>query len=97
MRNPDAIRHECADCGATTKVNTRTGRLYSHHVPGGSTACSASGDVVTPPQGGEPPLLPPLRAVRKPPVPKSSRYVADEPSSSVRAVAGGLPSLGKRR
>lgn len=24
-RNPDAIRHECADCGATTKVS-RTGR-----------------------------------------------------------------------
>lgn len=97
MRNPDAIRHECADCGATTKVNTRTGRLYSHQAPGEIAACSASGEVVIPPQGGEPLLLPPLEAVHQPAVAATPRHVLDERSSSVRTVSGGLPGLGKRR
>jgi len=97
VRNPDAIRHECADCGATTKVNTRTGRLYSHQAPGKIAACPASGDVVVPPQGGEPLLLPSLKAEQKPAVPKPPRRVVDEPSASVRTVSGGLPGLGKRR
>jgi ribosomal protein S27E len=97
VRNPDAIRHECADCGATTKVNTRTGRLYSHQAPEEIAACSASGEVVAPPQGGEPLLLPPLEAVQKPAVPEPPRRVVDGPSGSVRTVSGGLPGLGKRR
>lgn len=97
MRNPDAIRHVCADCGATTKVNSRTGRLYSHQAPGEIAACSASGEFVAPPQGGEPLLLPPMQAVQKAEVPQQPRHVVDEGSSSVRTVPGGLPGLGKRR
>jgi hypothetical protein len=97
MRNPDAVKHECAECGAITKVNRRTGRLYSHHVPGEVTVCSASGTLVAVSQGGEPPRLPPL-GPQPPSIPQpAARPVVDGPSTSVRTVQGGLPGLGKRR
>lgn len=96
MRNPDSVKYECADCGATTKVNGRTGRLYSHQVPGKVTVCSTSGTFVTVGQGGEPVRLPPLRP-QPASVHQPERLVVDERSTSVRTVQGGLPGLGKRR
>lgn len=97
MRNPNAIRHECVDCGAKTKINIQTGRLYSHQVPGELVACSASGDVVAAPQGGQPLLMPSLKTPQKPSPPAAQRHATDEPSTSIRTVPGGLPGLGKRR
>lgn len=95
MNNPDACTYECLDCGRTTKVNRRTGRVYSHQIPGGIRVCLASGTLALPVQDGNPPELPPLRSnttsVSQP------KPVADGPSTSVRTVRGGLPSLGRRR
>lgn len=97
MRNPDSIRYECDGCGRVTKVNVRTGRLYSHQPPGKVLACPASGSVVLPPQGGEPLSLPPLGSRQAPAYPEELRRAVDEPSTSVRPVSGGLPGLGRKR
>ena len=96
MRSPDAVKHQCTLCGATTKVNIRTGCLYSHPIPGEVRVCAMSGTRVIEGIRGKPFLLPPLRqqpnivARRRTPDP-------DEPSVSVHAVPSGLPGLGKRR
>ncbi|MGW3787787.1 helix-turn-helix domain-containing protein [Micromonospora chokoriensis] len=95
--NPDATPHDCPDCGRRTKVNLRTGLLYSHTRPHQTEVCRASATAVSPPRPGrdKPPTLPPLRT---PPGPKpSSRQYYDGPSQSVPARPSGLPSLGKRR
>jgi ribosomal protein S27E len=96
VRNPHSMPYDCADCGTTTKINVRTGRLYSHQAPDALVVCSASGNIVAVPQGGEPMLLPPLGTESRPAPPKPSRAPVDEPSASVRTVSGGLPGLGKR-
>lgn len=96
MRNPDAVDYECPDCGARTKANKRRGNLYSHQVPGAVKVCSASGRrVLSGRRGGGAPQLPPLRPEPAPPV--SPVFSDSGPSSSVRTVSGGLPTLGKRR
>jgi hypothetical protein len=83
--NPDAFPHDCPDCGRVTKVNLRTGLLYSHTYPGLPRQAGL----------GKPPTLPPLRT---PPETKPSRpQYYDGPSQSVPARPSGLPSLGKRR
>ncbi|MFI9531338.1 transposase [Micromonospora rosaria] len=95
--NPDAAPHDCPDCGRRTKVNLRTGLLYSHSRPRQTVICPASASAVRPPQleRDKPPTLPPLR---RPPEPKpSSPQYYDGPSQSVSARPSGLPSLGKRR
>lgn len=82
MRNSDSIRYECDSCGRVTKVNVRTGRLYSHQPPGKVLACPASGSVVLPPQGGEPLSLPPLRSRQAPAAPEQLRRAVDQRTSS---------------
>lgn len=96
MRNPDSIPFTCPKCGATTKANRRTGRIYSHQPPGELIACSESGNVVTQAEGGAVKTLPPLRSAT-PEEPASAHPAVDAPSTSVRTVPGGLPSLGKKR
>lgn len=96
MTNPTARPHTCDDCGARTKVNTRTGTLYSHTQPGTTRGCPASATLITTGTGGEPPLLP-LPEPPRHPQPADRRPRGHEPSTSVRAASAGLPGHGKRR
>ncbi|GAA3484801.1 hypothetical protein GCM10018966_093330 [Streptomyces yanii] len=97
MRNPDAIPFTCPRCGAETKANRRTGRLYSHQAPGKLLACGASDSQIMARQRGKSLTLPPLREPKPPEVPTRAAPVTEGHSTSVRTVSGGLPSLGRRR
>ncbi|MFM9373291.1 hypothetical protein [Streptomyces sp. Da 82-17] len=98
MANPDAIPFTCPKCGASTKANRRTGLLYSHQPPGRLVACNESGAVVVRAQGGMSASLPSLRPEpSEPSEPAPRSVVLEERSTSVRAIPGGLPSLGRRR
>ena len=100
--NPDAAKYDCPDCGKATKVNTRTGRLYSHSPPGETRACPKGGALVATPRGDTSPpriveVAQPPKKVKKPPVSAEHRLRGDEESVSIRAILAGLPGLGRRR
>lgn len=95
--NPNTAPHVCPDCGRSTKVNLRTGLLYSHTYPRRTKVCPASASAVLPPdpERAKAPIPPPLRTPTEPQRKKPQYY--DGPSQSVQARPSGLPSLGKRR
>lgn len=95
FRNPDSVEFECSQCGAKTRANRRTGRLYSHPIPESTEVCRASASVVLDAEGG---AVPTLERVEEPPqVSDVTVRVREEESNSVRTVSGGLPTLGRRR
>lgn len=86
---------ECDECGQLTKSNLRTGVVHSHNLPGDTRVCSNSGRFIGPLGGSVVVRLLPEPTVLSP-VPRVHGY-NDEAHSSVRAVRGGLPGLGRRR
>lgn len=93
-RNPNSSPTECSECGASTRLNMVTGKIYSHPVPGSTQTCSTSAKLVAPPQGGEKATIEPLRYM-----PAASEYQLAESDRpvSIKTVGGGLPGLGRRR
>lgn len=86
---------ECDECGQLTKSNLRTGVVHSHNLPGDTRVCSNSGQFIGPLGGSVVVRLLPEPSV---PTPASRTHgYSDEAKSSVRAVRGGLPGLGRRR
>jgi len=91
---------ECDGCGQTVKLNLRTGRLYSHNLPNSAEICPVGNTVVRAPDpslGGLPEgVLTPKSPPPEPPT-KQARVPREERSESIRALGGGLPTLGRRR
>ena len=94
---PVSVLYVCDLCGQRTKSNLKTGVVHSHNLHGTVAVCANSGKFIGPVgQIVELELLPP-----KPLEPtQSGRKVvskgySDRPSTSVRTISGGLPSLGK--
>ncbi len=89
----DAVAYLCPTCGRRTRVNRRTGMIYSHNIPWSTELCEKS---VTPgetPEGGDVPQR--LDPSRPPVQPSSTVRRADSGGQSIRALRGGIP--GSRR
>ncbi|WP_146099104.1 hypothetical protein [Nocardia nova] len=91
----DAVAYVCSTCGRRTRVNRRTGMIYSHTIPWSTTVCEASATLAQTPEGGDVPQR--LEAADPPPPPPPSATVrrADTRGQSIRALRGGIP--GSRR
>lgn len=94
MGNPNSAAVVCLECGAKTRLNSLTGRIYSHQATGQFAACENSGRQIEAPIEGEKFDVQPLRYEAMPSV---YRVVESDASSSVKAISGGLPGKGKRR
>lgn len=100
---PYRVRVVCEACGARTYANTRTGLLYSHSSPGSTSVCRLSATPYVLPEDAdrEVPIGPPTYLEREPAVDAAQRPVTqeypEESGQSLRAMPGGLPSLGKKR
>lgn len=94
MRNPNSASVVCAECFASTRLNVRTGRIYSHPMPGRLEACVNSGRQIEAPTEGEKFEVDRLRYEAKPSV---YRLAESDGSSSIKTISGGLPGKGRRR
>jgi len=100
---PYKVQVVCSECGAKTAANTRTGLLYSHSRPGTTTVCTLSAKpYVTPEDSDRPvPTGPPTYLEREQAKAAVARPVAqeypEESGLSLKALSGGLPSLGRKR
>ncbi|VXC54120.1 hypothetical protein ARTHRO9AX_80194 [Arthrobacter sp. 9AX] len=94
VRNPNSAAVVCQECGATTRTNLLTGRIYSHQSPGGLEACRNSAMQIESPREGEKIEVAPLLYEAKPSV--YGVVVSDGPAS-VKTISGGLPGKGRRR
>jgi hypothetical protein len=94
FHNPDSVPYQCPGCGTATRANRRTGLLYSHSLPASTRTCPESASAVLLPEGGDAPRME-REQVQPPPAPPVR--LARSTSSSVRALLGGLPTLGRRR
>lgn len=96
---PDRVKVECPECGSIIWASTRSGRAYSHNVPRlapvlvcpGSSVGLVSASVRGPAISVPPASSSPVSATSQPTI------EPEGPSSSIRAISGGLPSLGRRR
>lgn len=88
----------CPVCGCTVAVSTRTGRAYSHSLPGSLNVCTGSGAPIAGSLRDEhaAPAVPPAQRYAPRPTP-ANVVQGDVHGASVRAWRGGLPGLGKRR
>ena len=90
----------CYHCGRIVSVSRRRGQLYTHNLPESTIVCPASQTLDPSIPATRPPKNPPVQPL---PLVKPRQAVQHDlpvddrwPSSSVRTVSGGLPTMGKR-
>ena len=80
-RNRNVVVFVCKECGARARASKQSGRLLSHPLPGTMKTCAATGSRVVEPVQSR----------------KKNRRPQVGTRTSVQAVSGGLPGLGKKR
>lgn len=104
----ELARHVCTRCGAVTRSNARTGQIEAHNHPASAQRCDWSHSYTTPRRisvviNFVSPSEAPMAPLKLPPPPTPDQIVrnpngyADNTSSSVKFVSGGLPGSARRR